>query len=90
MAASRGRALVVSCALDQFSYIQESHVHSLFTEVMLELLHQLGEIDLLSLYNKLHAEVKTRAAAIHKDQTPMLNSRDYERIVLINNHGRGS
>lgn len=82
IASNEGRAIIASSTASQSSYILGGHSNSLFTEVLLGLWNQLGEIEILNLFPALRDEVTRRAAAAGCEQTPRFSAKNAGRIVL--------
>ena len=80
-----GRALVTSSTQYQQSYILGGHSNSLFTEVLLEALGQVGEVEVLDVFKTLRQEVNRRAANASIEQTPRFSAANLDKIVLANN-----
>lgn len=85
LSASRGRAFMASCATGQQSVIAPGQHHSLFAEVLLKQLRAEGDVELLLLWQKLQTEIKYRAAELGHEQTPRVNTVDYDRVVIVSN-----
>lgn len=77
-----GRSLISSSTEYQQSYVLSQHANSLFTEVLLQLLSQPGEVEVLELFPGLRDEVARRAISAGVEQTPRFNAADLDRIVL--------